>query len=77
MRGVTFEQEETGSEEEEDPASPSEPSPTALAVAAVAAPRAPARFTPTPATHAILARLKAGETVHQAGELPPKNNQSL
>ena len=25
---------------------------------------------PTPATHAILARLKAGETVHQAGEVP-------
>ena len=25
---------------------------------------------PTPATHAILAQLKAGETVYQAGELP-------
>ena len=25
---------------------------------------------PSPATHAILARLKAGETVYQAGELP-------
>ena len=25
---------------------------------------------PSPATHAILAQLKAGETVHQAGELP-------
>ena len=26
-------------------------------------------FPPTPATHAILANLKAGETVYQAGEL--------
>ena len=25
---------------------------------------------PTPATHAILTQLKAGDTVHQAGELP-------
>ena len=25
---------------------------------------------PTPATHAILAQVKAGETVHEAGELP-------
>ena len=25
---------------------------------------------PSPATHAIWAQLKAGETVHQAGELP-------
>ena len=25
---------------------------------------------PTPATHAILTQLKAGGTVHQAGELP-------
>ena len=25
---------------------------------------------PSPATHVILAQLKAGETVHQAGELP-------
>ena len=25
---------------------------------------------PSPATHAILAQLKAGETVYQAGELP-------
>ena len=31
---------------------------------------------PTPATHAILAQLKAGETVHQAGELP-KHSESL
>ena len=26
--------------------------------------------TPSPATHAILAQLKAGETVHQVGEVP-------
>ena len=25
---------------------------------------------PTPSTHAILTQLKAGDTVHQAGELP-------
>ena len=29
-----------------------------------------ARVHPSPATHAILAQLKAGETVYQAGELP-------
>ena len=28
------------------------------------------RAAPTPATHVILAQLKAGETVYQAGELP-------
>ena len=28
------------------------------------------RAMPTPATHAILAQLKAGEIVYQAGELP-------
>ena len=30
----------------------------------------PTAVPPTPATHAILTRLKAGDTVHQAGELP-------
>ena len=33
-------------------------------------PRVWSGYTPSPATHAILAQLKAGETVHQAGELP-------
>ena len=31
---------------------------------------------PTPATHAILAQLKAGETVYQAGELPKTHRVS-
>ena len=32
--------------------------------------RSPGGRSTTPATHAILAQLKAGETVHQAGKLP-------
>ena len=32
---------------------------------------------PTPATHAILAQLKAGETVYQAGELPKTLSNTL
>ena len=41
-----------------------------IVVATWAHPRVAILVDPTPATHALLAQLKAGETVYQAGELP-------
>ena len=66
-------EDEDGEEEEDDPSSVALNAFPEAAGSAAASPMASSKrasVVATPATHSILTVLKAGETVHQAGEVP-------